>query len=124
MKNPATRYALCAVIAGATTALACPTKAGPEEPPSKPHFDGQPPGEAQTIFRPYKGVMTAVDAKGGTITLKLPEGSHTFKTTAETKFTHAGKPASADAALGKQVELTAKTANGRPDEATSVDIKD
>jgi len=91
---------------------------------SQPHFAGQAPGEKQAILHRIEGAVTALDAKGMTLTVRLAEGSRTFKAGSKTKFTQNAVPASMkDIALGKPVVVVVKKVYGQPDEIVSVEIK-
>lgn len=113
------------LIAGTlgTLAVSCAGQAAGTNS-SQPHFAGQAPGEKQAILRRIEGTVSAMDSKGMTLTVKLAEGSRTFKVSSKTKFTRNAVPASMkDIAVGKPVEVVVKKVYGQPDEIATVDIK-
>jgi len=91
---------------------------------SPPHFQGEAPGEKQTILHQVEGTVSAVDPKGMTLTIKSTEGERTFKVTSKTKFTRNRAHTSLnDVTVGKPVRVVVKTVYGQPDEVATVDIK-
>ena len=104
----------------------------PTTPPVAPGFNGQPPGEAQKVFRKVTGVVKAVDVKAMTITIQLPDGPRTFAVPDGTKFTRAGAKVSMnDIAVGATVDVTivsshrrANGAKGDADELSAIELKD
>lgn len=90
---------------------------------SQPHFPGEAPGEAQSIFQQIEGPVSAIDSKAMTLTVKLAEGPRMFEVTSKTKFTRGGVPASlSTVAVGMVVKVLIKMQGGQF-EAVSVDIK-
>jgi len=91
---------------------------------SQPHFQGQAPGEKQTILQQIEGTVTAIDSKGMTLTIKSTEAQRAFKVASKTKFTRNAAPASMDdLSVGKRVKVIVKRVYGQPDELASVDIQ-
>ena len=118
------KIAQTALVAGFTLTLlvAC----GAQDAGSnrfQPHFSGQAPGEAQAIFRQFKGSVSTVDPKAMTLTIKLAEGNCVFKATSKTKFSRGNKPVLfKDIGVGQTVEAVIKMVHGQTDEAVSVNI--
>jgi hypothetical protein len=91
---------------------------------SPPHFQGEAPGEKQTILHQIEGTVSAIDPKGITLTIKSADEERTLKVTSKTKFTRNRTPASLkDVTVGKSVRVVVKTVYGQPDEVATVDIK-
>lgn len=91
---------------------------------SQPHFAGQAPGEKQAILRRIEGTVSAIDAKGMTLTIKSAAETNTFKLTSKAKFKRNAAPASmSDITVGKPVQVVVKKVYGQPDEIVTVDLK-
>lgn len=106
-----------------TLAASCGGQA-PGSNGSQPHFQGQAPGEKQTILHQIEGAVSAIDSKRMTLTIKSAEEQRAFKVTSKTKFTRNTAPASmTDIAVGKRVKVVVKMVYGQPDEIATVDIQ-
>lgn len=117
------KIAMPTLIAGAVITLPLLHGGQDSSGSSQPHFPGEAPGEAQSIFQQLEGPVSAVDPKAMTLTVKLAEGSRMLKVTSKTKFTRGDVPASlSTVAVGMIVEVVVKMQSGQF-EAVSVDIK-
>lgn len=106
-----------------TLAASCGGQA-PGSNGSQPHFQGQAPGEKQTILRQMEGTVSAIDSKRMTLTIKSGDEERTSKVTSKTKFTRNRAPASMnDITVGKPVKVVIKMVYGQPDEIATVDIQ-
>jgi hypothetical protein len=123
MKNQIfNKLGMWALIAGTMMAVSCGGQ-NARTNGFQPHFAGQAPGEKQAILRQMAGAVSAMDAKGMTLTVKLAEGDRTFKVTSKTKFTRNTAPAAiTDVAVGQPVKVVVKMVYGQPNETVSVDI--
>ena len=91
---------------------------------SRPHFQGQAPGEKQTILRQIEGTVSAIDSKRMSLTIKSGEEERAFKVTSKTQFTRNATLASMkEIAVGKRVKVVVKMVYGQPDELASVDVQ-
>jgi hypothetical protein len=117
------RNEIWAVIAGVMLTLAA-SCGGQDTGGSRPHFQGQAPGEKQTILRQIEGTVSAIDLKRMTLTVKSGEAERAFKVSSKTQFTRNATPASMnEMAVGKRVKVVVKMVYGQADELASVDVQ-